>query len=111
MAGFQAFELAELQAAHVQRGRAYSEFLRRPDMSMGLYVLAAGGDDHQHPHTADEVYVILSGVAKIRVDDELHDVREGSVVSVDRGRDHGFVDITEDLHVLVVFAPAESPDV
>ena len=41
---------------------------------------------------------------------ELVEVREGSVVSVDRGRDHRFTDISEELHVPVVFAPPAGPD-
>jgi len=108
MSGFQEFQLAELRRA--AGGRAYHEFLRRPGMSMGLYVLPVGGTDTQHPHAADEVYVVLGGKAGLRVEDEVHEVREGSVISVDRGLDHGFTDISEDLHVLVVFAPPESPE-
>jgi mannose-6-phosphate isomerase-like protein (cupin superfamily) len=38
------------------------------------------------------------------------EVREGSVVSVDRGRDHRFTDISEELLVLVAFAPPADPD-
>jgi quercetin dioxygenase-like cupin family protein len=110
MAGFQAFELADLEKRHDEAGRAYFEFLRRPGVSMGLYLLPAGGTDPQHPHAADEVYVVLRGSATLWVEGEEHPVREGSVVSVDRGLDHGFHDITDDLRVLVVFAPAESPD-
>jgi len=71
---------------------------------------AVGGTDAQHPHAADEVYVVLGGKAILRVEDELVEVREGSVVSVDRGRDHRFTDISEELHVLVVFAPPADPD-
>ena len=53
---------------------------------------------------------MLGGQGSLRVEDEVHEVREGSVVSVDRGVGHGFVDIGEDLHILVVFAPPESPE-
>ena len=53
---------------------------------------------------------MLGGKAILRVEDELVEVREGSVVSVDRGRDHRFTDISEELHVLVVFAPPADPD-
>lgn len=107
MAGFQAFDLTALR----QDGgsKAYREFLRRPGMSMGLYVLPVDGADTQHPHAADEVYMVLGGKANLQVGDEVREVREGSVISVDRGVEHHFVDISEDLHVLVVFAPPESP--
>ena len=37
-------------------------------------------------------------------------VRRGRVISVDRGADHGFRDITEDLTLLVMFSPPEVPE-
>ena len=97
-------ELAQKQVADNQ---AYREFLRRRGMSAGLYMLPTGGQDHQHPHAADEMYFVLRGQATLRVGDREHPVRPGSVVSVDHGEEHQFVDITEDLRVLVVFAPPE----
>jgi quercetin dioxygenase-like cupin family protein len=36
-------------------------------------------------------------------------VGPGKVISVDVGADHRFVDVTEDLQVLVVFAPPDDP--
>ncbi len=110
MAGAQAYDLNELQSRSADDSRPYTEFLRRPNVSMGLYTLAAGGKDLQHPHDSDEVYVVLRGTATLRVESEEYDVRTGSVVSVDRGVDHNFTNITEDLQVLVVFAPPEEPD-
>jgi len=66
--------------------------------------------DDQHPHSADEVYVVLAGRAVLDVEGERLDMQRGRVVSVDVGADHRFVDITEDLSVLVVFAPPDSPE-
>ena len=106
MAGYQSFELDDLQA---DRSRSYAEFLRRPGISMGIYHLPVGGRDPQHPHSADEVYVVLDGRAVLEVEGERLDVQRGRVVSVDVGADHRFVDVTEDLSVLVVFAPPDSP--
>ena len=111
MAGyFQAFELDELEKKQAGANQPYYEFLRRRGMSVGLYTLPVGGEDRQHPHTADEMYVVLRGRGTLRVGDQTHEVRAGSVISVDHGEDHRFVDIAEDLHLLVVFAPPESPD-
>jgi quercetin dioxygenase-like cupin family protein len=110
MAGAQAFDLTELQSKSADDNRPYIEFLRRPNVSMGLYTLATGGEDLQHPHDADEVYVVLSGAATLRIESEEYHARTGSVISVDRGVDHNFTNITEDLQVLVVFAPPEEPD-
>lgn len=107
MTVFQAFESADLPTSD---SGPYRELMRRPSMSLGVYRLAAGGTDHQHPHASDEVYVVVSGKATLRVAGQDHPVGPGSVVSVDRGVEHGFADITEDLTVLVLFAPAEIPD-
>ena len=107
MASFQAFESTDLPAADAG---PYLELMRRPSMSLGVYRLPAGGTDHQHPHSSDEVYLVVSGTATLRVDGQDHPVGPGSIVSVDRGVEHGFTDIGEDLTVLVLFAPAEIPD-
>jgi mannose-6-phosphate isomerase-like protein (cupin superfamily) len=56
------------------------------------------------------VYVVLAGRGALEVEGERIDVGPGRVVSVDVGADHQFVDVTEDLSVLVVFAPAATPD-
>ena len=107
---FQAFELAELEQKQAAAKQPYVEFLRRRGMSVGLYMLRAGGEDRQHPHASDEMYLVLRGQGTLRVGDQDQPVREGSVVSVDHGENHQFVDITEDLHLLVVFAPPDDPE-
>lgn len=103
----EAFELADIDLRRRARGERYHEFLRRPSMSLGLYVLPAGGDDPQQPHGEDEVYVVLRGHANVRVAGELRAVEPGSVVFVPARVEHRFVDITEELALAVVFAPAE----
>jgi quercetin dioxygenase-like cupin family protein len=96
----QAFELAELISQREVSNKLYLEFLKVPDLSMGLYMLPAGGTDPQSPHTEDEVYYVISGRAKILV-------QAGSVVYVAKNVAHHFHSIEEDLTVLVFFAPAE----
>jgi mannose-6-phosphate isomerase-like protein (cupin superfamily) len=103
------FDQTELQAKYgVFAG--YNEFLRRRGMSLGLFVLPVGAEDRQHPHTADEVYIVLKGRGTLRVVDQNVQVKAGSIISVDHGEEHHFVDVTEDLKILVVFAPPDLPD-
>jgi mannose-6-phosphate isomerase-like protein (cupin superfamily) len=109
MTKFQGFELGDVSTADTGAG-PYREVLRRPGFSMGIYQLPVGGEDHQHPHEADEVYIVQSGRATLRVDGVDRPVGPGSVVSVDRGAEHNFTDITEALSILVMFAPPEVPD-
>jgi mannose-6-phosphate isomerase-like protein (cupin superfamily) len=103
----QAFTLAEVEARHQALGRLYHEFLRVPALSMGLYVLPAGGVDPQQPHQQDEVYYVLSGQARATVGEEDGPVAAGSVLYVPATVPHRFHTITEDLRLLVFFAPAE----
>ena len=103
----QAYELTQLISQQKDSNKLYLEFLKVPDMSMGLYVLPAGGTDPQSPHTEDEVYYVVSGRAKIKVSDEDRDVQAGSIVYVAKNVEHTFHSIDEELKVLVFFAPAE----
>ncbi len=64
--GFQAFDLDELDRL-VEQAQPYHEFLLRRGMSLGIYVLPASGSDQQHPHTADDVYVVLRGRGTLKV--------------------------------------------
>jgi mannose-6-phosphate isomerase-like protein (cupin superfamily) len=102
-----AFDLSTLYEAHAQTGRLYHEFLRVPSLSVGLYRLSAGGTDPQQPHTEDEVYYIVAGRGHIRVADEDREVQAGSVIFVAAHVEHRFHTITEDLDIIVFFAPAE----
>ncbi len=101
------FKLAELISQREATDKLYLEFLKVPDLSMGLYVLPAGGTDPQSPHTEDEVYYVVSGRAKILVANEERDVQAGSIVYVAKNVAHHFHSIEEELTVLVFFAPAE----
>jgi mannose-6-phosphate isomerase-like protein (cupin superfamily) len=109
MTQFQAFEFNDI-TKDTGTGGPYRELMRRSGFSMGVYRLTAGGVDRQHPHESDEVYFVQSGRATIRVAGIDHPVGPGSVVSVDRGAEHRFTDITEDMTILVMFAPPEIPD-
>ena len=106
------FDVPALEAARAElqrrTGELYLEFLRRDSMSCGLYVLEAGATDPQEPHQEDEVYLVIEGRARLRVDGRDQPVGPGSVVFVARTVPHRFHDITERLSVLVFFAPAES---
>ena len=103
-----AYHVNALQEQLGQSTELYLEFLRVPSLSMGLYELAAGSRDPQQPHSEDEVYYVIRGQAMIRVGDEDQPVNPGSIVFVAAQVVHYFHSISEDLSVLVFFAPAES---
>ena len=103
----QAYELNQLITQRADANTPYLEFLKVPDLSMGLYVLPTGGTDPQSPHTEDEVYYVVSGKALIKVGDEDRAVQAGSIVYVAKNVEHRFHSIEEELTVIVFFAPAE----
>ncbi|HEX6857866.1 MAG TPA: cupin domain-containing protein [Streptosporangiaceae bacterium] len=83
------------------------EQLRVPDLSVGTYSIPAGGTDTQTPHTEDEIYVVTGGRAVIETPGGAAPVGPGSVIFVPALEEHRFTNITEDLTLLVIFAPAE----
>ena len=96
------------QISKLRPRERYVEFLRVPALSAGVYVLPAGDTDPQRPHREDEIYYVTSGRGVIRVGTEDRPVQAGTLVYVPPQVDHRFHSITEELRVLVVFAPAES---
>lgn len=102
------FDVAEINSKRQTAVKLYHEFLRVPTMSAGLYVLPAGAPDPQSPHREDEMYYVVRGRARMKVGSEDQEIKPGSVIFVEAGVEHRFFDITEELQVLVFFAPAES---
>lgn len=100
--------LSEVDHAHQSAGEMWHEFLRVNDLSVGLYVIPAGGDDPQSPHHEDEVYVVLSGKGVLRAGDVEFPAEAGSILYVAKEVPHRFHDVTEELRVLVFFAPAHT---
>jgi quercetin dioxygenase-like cupin family protein len=84
----------------------WEEHFAVPALSVGTYCIPAGGTDDQSPHTEDEVYVVTGGRAKISTPAATVDVVAGSVIFVPADEEHRFVDVAEDLTLLVVFGPA-----
>ncbi|RZT83800.1 cupin domain [Pseudonocardia sediminis] len=96
----------------------YREHLRTADLSVGTYCIPVGGKDGQEPHTEDEIYVVVRGRAKLvsetaeagadgtRISTE-YEIGPGSVVHLPAREVHHFTEVTEDLSIVVVFAPAE----
>lgn len=101
-------EFGRLAEQGARVGKRYQEFLRVSTMSAGVYGLAESAEDPQQPHAEDELYIVIAGRGTIRVADENRPVGPGSLVYVPAKMPHKFIDITEDLRVVVVFAPAES---
>ena len=88
---------------------SYHEFLSDPgDERRHLCPARRAQTDPQTPHAEDEIYHVLGGRGRIEMDGADHPVGPGDTVFVAAGVEHRFHSITEDLTLLVVFAPAHS---
>ena len=99
-------DIEEVDREREEAGRAFLEFIRVPDLSVGLYVLEAGAEDRQQPHGEDEIYYVLEGKGILSAGGEDSPVATGSIVYVKAQVDHRFHSIEKKLKILVVFAPA-----
>ena len=100
-----AFDMPEIVGGHGHNGQPYHEFFKAARLSVGFYVLGVGMPDPQILHTEDEIYYIVSGAGAIEVAGEHRPVSAGSVIYVGAHVDHRFHSITEELSIIVVFAP------
>lgn len=104
-----AFDIMHLVEERRAIGESWHEFFRVPALSLGLYVLPAGGEDPQSPHGQDEIYYVVSGRGTLRVEGQDTPAAPGSILYVAAEAEHRFHAIEEDLTLLVFFAPAYEP--
>jgi mannose-6-phosphate isomerase-like protein (cupin superfamily) len=101
---WQVFDTADLMKKVAGDDPRLFEFLRGPSLSVSIYRLPVGCKDMQAPHLEDEVYYVVEGKARLRIEDKVHDIKPGSVLFVRATTAHSFFDIEEDLTVLAFFA-------
>ncbi len=101
---WQIFQLDEVRNRMHRSTVPYLEFLRVPTLSCGIYRLRAGANDLQAPHDEDEVYYVLAGRARVRIDGVDRPVGPGAVLYVAATSEHSFVEIDEDMELLIFFA-------
>jgi mannose-6-phosphate isomerase-like protein (cupin superfamily) len=102
---FQSAEIDEAVAGAKAAGGYIGDVLRSELLSVGVYVLPAGGTDAQRPHDEDEVYYAVRGRAKFRVGSEDHAVAPGALLFVAAKQAHHFHEIEEELVLVVFWAP------
>lgn len=96
-------------ASTAEAGKPWRQLLDTGTLSSGRYRLQKGAADGQSPHDRDEVYFIVNGKAKLEAGGETRAVAPGDTVFVAAGVAHHFLDIEQDLDVLVLFSAAR-PD-
>jgi mannose-6-phosphate isomerase-like protein (cupin superfamily) len=105
-----AFQVDKLLSRLQPGEHDFGQFFRSPTGSLSMTIAhwAAGSDDHQQPHTEDEVYYIVSGRGRLAIGTDDAALGPGSVAFVAAGVEHHFHDIVEDLRVLIFWSPART---
>ena len=75
--------------------------LKNHDLEVEYY--APIGVDKQHPHDKDELYIIASGKSGFLLEGQRVEVNAHDVLFVPAGKEHRFVDFSEDFAAWVVF--------
>jgi mannose-6-phosphate isomerase-like protein (cupin superfamily) len=109
-AAFQSADLENAVAEAMAAGGYAGNVLRSDLLSVGVYVLPAGGVDGQKPHEEDEVYFAVRGRAKFRVGSDDHPVGPATILFVPALQPHHFHEIEEELVLVVFWAPPEGSD-
>ncbi len=77
-------------------------------LTVGRYRLTARSADEQSPHERDEIYHVLAGKAKLQAGEETRAIGAGDTVFIAARVAHRFLDIEQDLDVLVFFSAARA---
>jgi mannose-6-phosphate isomerase-like protein (cupin superfamily) len=73
----------------------------RGELAVEFY--APKDEDRQHPHSRDEVYVVVSGIATFFDGEARRRVEPGAFIFVEAGRVHRFEQFSADFAVWVIF--------
>jgi mannose-6-phosphate isomerase-like protein (cupin superfamily) len=93
--------LSGLEQLPGPEGERSIELFRHGTLTVKLY--APRGNDHQTPHTRDEIYVIASGSGRFRRTAEETSFGAGDVLFVAAGEEHQFIEFSEDFATWVFF--------
>ena len=100
------FSIDELTKDLKGKEPVFLEFLRTPTLSGAVYRLPAGARDMQAPHLEDEIYLVVSGHARLQIGAEEREIKAGDLLYVQATSEHSFFNIDEDLTLVAIFGPS-----
>ena len=81
----------------------FRRILETRNIALGIWKIEVGESDFQTPHERDEVYIILSGKAKLKIEEKIFEVSPNKIFFVKRDTEHNFFDIVEDVELIYAF--------
>jgi len=80
------------------------ELYNSNNLSLSYSIIADNSKPHKHKRL-EEVYFIVKGKAKLRVDDKIYPIEAGDVFSIPRNEYHNIQGVKEAIELLVVTSP------
>ena len=100
-------DFARLPGELQKKGGVWNASIDNKTLTTGIDPLKKGSADGPSPHKLDEIYDVVKGKSKF--EGEVVDARPGSVLFVAAHAKHRFLDIEEDLRLLVFFSKVPVP--
>ena len=91
----------EARAAPIPTGSRSALLMQHGSMTLRHY--RPDGIDPQTPHDQDEIYIVIAGRGRFRVDGDSVDFGPGDALFAAAGSDHRFLDFTDDFETWVIF--------
>ena len=100
-----AFAMEDMVAARDRQRTVYTPLLDTSTMTLGMYLLPKGGGDNAHAHAFDELKIVVTGGGRLDIGPGGTEVRPGSIIFIEDTLEHRFRRVSDDLAVLLIWAP------
>lgn len=85
------------------------ELYSSENLSLSYVVISGKSKPHKH-QKMEEVYFIVKGKGKIKIENEIFPIQTGDVFAIPKNKFHNIQDIEEPIEVIVVTHPKYDPN-
>lgn len=97
-----------LKKIRKNKNEYFHTFINQQNLAGGLLVLKPGEVDTQAPHESDELYYVISGNGRLRINKKDFTLSPGKIFFVKKNTNHYFFGNTKELVVLYFFGGPDS---
>ena len=80
------------------------ELYSSKNLNLAYTIIEEGFKEHKH-EKKEEVYFVVKGKGKIKIGDEIADIKEGDVVEIPIGKYHSIISVEETIELMAVTHP------
>jgi len=80
------------------------ELYHSDNLSLSYSIITENSKPHKH-QKIEEVYFVLKGKAKIKIEKDIFEIKSGDVFSIPKNKFHNIQDVEEKIELIVVTNP------